>query len=78
MRLVGMPVRFSEYLTKPEERIVSRSWRERWLSWPWRPWVATRTLTVQVPSNEALMVGGYLVMHPQAFKALQSGASKEA
>jgi len=39
-----------ENATLTEPRQVLRSWRERLLGWPWRPW--RREKTIQVPSNQ--------------------------
>lgn len=30
-------------VVKPTVHTVMRSFKERWLSWPWRPWVKSRT-----------------------------------
>lgn len=42
--LYGVPLIASVYLTVPKE--VPRTRRERWLSWPWRPWKRTKWIQV--------------------------------
>ncbi len=70
MSFSGMPIITSPYLTEDEEREVSRTWPERLWSWPWRPWVATKRITVQVPSTQVFVIDGKYVMHPAALTAL--------
>lgn len=51
---------------------VERNWRERLLSWPWRPLKATRTVVPQVPDPDVIVVG-YLrniYGHPQTIRAM--------
>lgn len=45
----GLPVVIDESLDPDIMRLnYTRTWKERWLSWPWRPWVKTVTYTFQV------------------------------
>jgi hypothetical protein len=68
----GMQVQTSVYLTRPETREVPRSWRERLCAWPWRPWRATKIVTVQVPSDDVFVIGnGTVVMHPATLEMLR-------
>jgi len=69
----GIPVILSESLTQAgEPQQVRYSWRQRLLSWPWRPWVATYTVIPQVPYRGAMqMASGRLLMHPATFRALK-------
>ncbi len=46
----GMRTLTSPYLMEDGDPVqVRRSWRERLLSRPWRPWQATRVVTTKVP-----------------------------
>ena len=36
------PLTFNGKLVFLREGVIRRSWRERLLSWPWRPWQATK------------------------------------
>lgn len=72
MTFQGMPVLTSEWLTDPEQRTVRRTWRERLFTRPWRPWVATKTITVQVPSTKVLILPGpKVLMHPAQVETLR-------
>jgi hypothetical protein len=74
---MGLRVRLSEHLTQPgdpETVTVPRTWRERFWSWPWRPWQATRSYThiPQVPYKGALRIGhDTVLMHPVTFRVLR-------
>jgi hypothetical protein len=60
--LVAVRIVTDSSLTEP----VTRTWRERWLSWPWRPWARVKL----VPSRTYYIVDGVpggpktLVCHP--------------
>lgn len=63
--MLGMDVITSAYLTETELVQVARSARERWWSWPWRPWATTKTVQVQIPSSQMFQLpGGKLLCHP--------------
>ena len=57
----------SIYMTTPEERIVTRTWKERLFSRPWRPLQPTKTVTVQVPREDLITIDGgkTFVGHPE-------------
>jgi hypothetical protein len=40
MNYAGMNV----FVMRPRPVTVERSWPERWFSWPWRPWIATKAV----------------------------------
>ncbi len=69
----------SLWCTDPEERTVTRTWRERLLTRPWRPWERTKTVTVQVPSKTGYFLdyGRTLVMHPETAKRLQESLKNQ-
>jgi hypothetical protein len=71
-RMLGLRIIESPLLTKDEQRTVGRSWRERLWSWPWRPWQATKVITVLVPSDQILRTPGALIMHPMMAERLRA------
>jgi hypothetical protein len=50
---------------------VKRTWRERLLSWPWRPWNDVRMIVPKVPAAYRLWDGSYLV-HPDIASQLRA------
>jgi hypothetical protein len=74
----GVRVYLTVSLTEAGEPMqVVRSWRERLLSWPWRPWIRCKTVTPQRPYRGALNMKGGLVMHPLTFMALKEATKEE-
>lgn len=63
---LGISIIESDHLTVQEECTNQRSWRERLLSWPWRPWQATEVIIEQVPDPNVYWVKGRaaIVCHP--------------
>ena len=55
---------------------VPRTWRERWLTLPWTPWKATKTITLRVPSSSVNIFGNKLIGHPETIKALLDRSAK--
>jgi hypothetical protein len=47
---------------------VPRPWRERLLTWPWRPWQALRTVTHTEPNPAVLWIGNTVVGHPATLR----------
>jgi hypothetical protein len=43
---------------------VKRSLKERFLSWPWRPWRSYKEVCTFVPSRQIYREGSKLIMHP--------------
>lgn len=68
----GIRVITSEWLTEAGEPVtVRRSWRERLLTWPWRPFQTTRTYVPQIPYRGAYKLpSGVMLMHPDTFRSL--------
>jgi hypothetical protein len=60
----GLRVTTTVWLTK----WVPRTRRERWLSWPWQPWIRTK----EVPSDEVLQLTDRLVVHPLMLPRLKA------
>lgn len=58
---------------------IERTWKERLLSWPWKPWIKTRTESIPAvyevrnPSQGMFSIGPshFLVAHPQKLKELK-------
>lgn len=63
IHIQGVPVILCPWMT--ETITVSRSWRERLLSWPWRPWQSTRS--ERIPSDVIYHMDGKMLMHPQLY-----------
>ena len=66
--LFGIPVVASPMMTKAVTTEYPLSWRERLLSWPWRPWRRIGRIQHSEPSEEVLLVDLdrlSLVMHPE-------------
>jgi hypothetical protein len=69
----GLRVMVSAHAEKDGDPVVvRRSWRDRWLSWPWRPWVAQRTHIPRVPAMFQTREG--LLVHPALIPALRAAA----
>lgn len=59
---------------------VERTLKERWLTWPWRPWAKTKTESVPAiyevrnPSQGmfSLEPSHFLVAHPQKLKEIRA------
>lgn len=68
----GLRIIESPLLTEPRECVVPRTWKARLWSWPWRPWVKTAVVTLQVPSMKGYQLNrATLVMHPEAVRELK-------
>lgn len=65
--LNGVPIIISEHML--DEKKVRRSWKDRLLSLPWRPWVNQRT--VFTPSESMVRTPQGLVMHPQMWEQIK-------
>jgi hypothetical protein len=53
-------------------REVPRTWRERLFTLPWRPLVATKWITPQIPMQGGLQIGDKIMMHPQTYNKLKN------
>jgi hypothetical protein len=62
----GLKILESLYLVVPDgEQIVKRTWRQRLLSWPWRPWVSTTHIAKYKPDQNLYKIGeDSIVGHP--------------
>ena len=68
----GLKIITSEHFVEDGPPIqVARTWRERFLTRPWRPWEATRTVIPKVPMRCAYQLpDGTLTMHPETFRRM--------
>lgn len=58
---------------------VRRTWRERLLTRPWRPWQRERWVTPMLPSKDCyVLTNGCVVMHPETAKALRATLASNA
>lgn len=73
MTFNGLRIIESLYLTQPGTPYqVRRTWPERLLSRPWRPFQATRTVVPQVPYQGAVRIDASTVaMHPAMVRQLR-------
>jgi hypothetical protein len=51
---------------------VSRTWKERLFSRPWRPLKKTYSYIPQIPRTDILIMGNKAVMHPMVARQLKS------
>ena len=73
----GLRVVTSPFMVKTVVDRVQRSLVERWLTWPWRPWVRTKLVQISVPSDEVLRIGNRLIVHPAMLERLRRGLIAE-
>ena len=50
---------------------VLRTKRERWLSWPWKPWVKFKQIPLEEPSYDFVVLDDKIIGHPTAVAALR-------
>ena len=56
---------------------VPRTWKERLLTMPWRPWVSTKPHQTFKPDTTVYVLGGdTMVMHPDTYARLLTEANK--
>jgi hypothetical protein len=60
----GLEIIEDEKVGEPLSIQVPRSWRERLLSRPWRPWRRTKPVTIWEPKGTVFQLGNKLIMHP--------------
>jgi len=66
----------SDQLYETKTRSVRRSWRERLFTRPWRPWIATKTISYRVPSECIYVMDDKIVCHPSVAEALRHAISE--
>lgn len=65
LTLHGMPLHENPLLTEQEEYTIRRTWKQRLLTRPWRPWRATIVRTRRVPSKQIYALNGAFFAHPE-------------
>ncbi len=75
--LGGMTIIESPFLTKEEQEIVPRTWRERLFTRPWRLFEKTKTVTVRVPDPDLYSVAGMVYGHPVTVARLRESLALE-
>jgi hypothetical protein len=55
-----------------EPKIVNRTWKERLFSRPWKPWVKTKTIQVDVLGPVMYQVGNKFLVHPSLMPGLRA------
>lgn len=68
-------------LVNVEIDIIQRSWKERLLTLPWKPWVNTKVVEKKIPKQEVYIVRDYMnakiiVCHPVMINQLKESLSK--
>ena len=70
-----LDVKLSEHMVEAHYVDRVRSWRERLLSWPWRPWLRLEQVRSVRPSSRAVMIDERtVVMHPATYETLKAVA----
>ena len=79
----NMKIYENAMLTEQQERVVKKSFRERWIepikhpvTVPFEPWVKTKTITVTVPMTKILQTPWGLFMHPVVAERLKKELSQ--
>jgi hypothetical protein len=72
--LNGIPI----IVMRPTIKTVSRSWRERLFTWPWRPWVKTKEEVSQPPigPDQCFKMGDRFICGESFYAKLQNEVSK--
>ncbi len=60
------------FISRPTLKTVRRSWRERLLTWPWRPWVVSREIVIPalIPTDDIVCIGDDLHCGELAYQKL--------
>lgn len=58
-------------------REVERTWQERWLSRPWRPFKKTRTVAESVPSDRVLVIDRTIFCHPDLAEKIKQAIDRQ-
>lgn len=69
--IAGFQIIEASYLTVPKEEVILRSWKERLLSWPWKPWEKEKTVTTMVPDEKIYKTGNQIICHPAIAQQLK-------
>lgn len=67
----------SDILTVAKTEEVKRTWKERLLTWPWRPLRKTKYVTTQVPSKQVIHTNGTYFAHSALIEEIRQLTLKE-
>lgn len=58
---------------------VKRTWIERWMTRPWKPWVSKKLVTPKVPYRGVIRIdGNTFIMHPRVAREYKGIEHREA
>jgi hypothetical protein len=63
----GLKIIESNLLTKTIQITIDKTWKERLLSWPWKPWIKTKIESKEVPDEEQIYhdkINNVIYCHP--------------
>lgn len=70
------PIITSVHLVTSHEQVIQLNWRERLLSWPWKPWIKTKVVIVQIPDKKVYFDGKSFICNPILFEGLKQTLMK--
>jgi len=65
-------------LVVKDAKVVHRTWRERLLSWPWKPWASQRLEAVLGPDPRLYRAGAVIIGHPDTIAAATQELARQA
>lgn len=65
-------------LVVKDAKVVRRTWRERLLSWPWKPWASQRLEAVLGPDPRLYRAGAVIIGHPDTIAAATQELARQA
>lgn len=78
--LMGYRIQESAMMVEPVTTVQPRSWRERLLTLPWRPWQRTKYVTENLPSPTVIFLHEQrtIVAHPETIRRMRDAAARSA
>ncbi len=81
--LFGISIIETNYLVKEIQIAVNKTWKERLLSWPWKPWIKTKIKIEYVPDEETVYhdkINNIIYCHPIVAQRIkkQCGTKEES
>ena len=68
--MLGMSLFKNPSMVVQRNEIIRRTWKERFFSLPWRPWIATRLIIHYDPDPRVYIYGNRLIAHPDIIEKL--------
>ena len=65
IELYGIRLVSSPLMIKQHNEVVKRSWKERLLSLPWKPWFKTKMVIHYDPDPNLYRMGNSIIGHPK-------------